>query len=472
MAMDDKATRRFVNEIWDDSIVPTLAEYIRIPNKSPSFDPDWQTHGYMLEAVELLDRWCEVPPLQELRTEIITLPDRTPLLFAEVAGTAPDVPTVLLYGHYDKQPEFTGWADGLSPWEPVIRDGRLYGRGGADDGYALFGSLTAIAALQEQSIPHARCVLLIEGCEESGSYDLPYYMDALADRIGEPDLVVCLDAECGNYDQLWLTTSLRGMLLGTLNVDVLTEGVHSGAASGIVPSSFRVLRQLLDRIEDPRTGQLSDDLSVAIPDRIVTQAKQVAATLGEVVTSRYPWAGATGPIGNDPTELVLNNTWRPTLSVTGLSGAPEVSNAGNTLRPGTAAKLSFRLPPTFDAQIAERLVTERLQADPPYGATVRFVSDGAQDGWAAPALDDWLAHSLDTASKQFFGPGVRHMGTGGTIPFMQMLGERFPNVQFMVTGVLGPHSNAHGPNEFLDIETGKRVTCAVARVLHDHAQRK
>ena len=249
----------------NDSIVPALTEYIRIPNKSPAFAPDWQTLGYMQQAAEHLQRWVAGCGVRGLSQRIVALPNRTPTLFCEVAGSAPG--TALLYGHYDKQPEFAGWAEGLAPWSPVLRDGRLYGRGGADDGYAVFSSLAAIAALQAQGLPHPRCVLLIEGCEESGSFDLPFYMDHLADDIGTPDLVVCLDAECGNYDQLWLTTSLRGMLPGTLTVRVLAEGVHSGAAGGIVPSSFRVLRQLVERVENATTGQMIDALQVPIPRR-------------------------------------------------------------------------------------------------------------------------------------------------------------------------------------------------------------
>jgi acetylornithine deacetylase/succinyl-diaminopimelate desuccinylase-like protein len=469
--MDENRIRSFVERLWDDQVVPTLCEYVRIPNKSPAFDPEWEQHGFMEQAARLLERWCVQFGLPGMRTEVVRLPGRTPTLLVEVAA-APGVDgTVLLYGHYDKQPEFAGWAPGLGPWTPVVRDGRLYGRGGADDGYALFGCLSAIAALQEQHLPNARCVILVEGCEESGSTDLPYYIDHLAERIGEPDLVVCLDAECGNYDQLWITNSLRGLVSGTLDVRVLTEGVHSGLASGLVPSSFRILRLLLDRIEDAATGTLIEALHVDIPEPVRDQSRDVAETLGDVLISRFPWAGSTRPVHDDLPTLVLNSTWRPTLSVTGLAGAPHVQDAGNTLRPGTQAKLSIRLPPTLDAAEAARLIRTRLEEAPPHDADVRFELEGAQSGWAAPPTAEWLSASLAAASLAYFGRPVRNMGTGGSIPFMRMLGERFPEVQFMVTGVLGPHSNAHGPNEFLEIETGKRVSCCVARVLADHARR-
>ena len=454
---------QFVAEQWDDSIVPTLAEYIRIPNKSPAFEPDWQSLGYMQEAVALIERWVAACGVRGLTQRIATLPGRTPVLLCEVAGTGPG--NVLLYGHYDKQPEFDGWAEGLAPWTPVIRDGRLYGRGGADDGYAAFASLAAIAALQDQGLPHPRCALLVEGCEESGSYDLPAYMADLAGEIGKPDMVVCLDAECGNYDQLWLTTSLRGMLPGTLTVGVLTEGVHSGAAGGIVPSSFRLLRQLIERVESAATGELVDVLRVPIPQDVRDQASAVAAVLGDLTTMRFPWAGDTGPGAATPAELVLANTWLPSLAVVGLGGAPAIGDAGNTLRPATAAKLVFRLPPTLDAGAAAARIKDIFERDPPHGADVTFALEHPHTGWSAPKTAPWLAAATREASNAYFDAPPMTMGTGGTIPFMKMLGDRYPDVQFAVTGVLGPKSNAHGPNEFLDIATGKRVTGCVAHLL-------
>jgi acetylornithine deacetylase/succinyl-diaminopimelate desuccinylase-like protein len=467
--MNSENVYQFVSERWDDSIIPALCDYVRIPNKSPAFDPDWEAHGHMTRAVELLRTWADSVGVSGMTSEIVELPGRTPLLFIEVADSGA-AGTVLLYGHYDKQPEFDGWEAGLAPWEPVLRDGRLYGRGGADDGYALFASLTAIAALQAEGTAHARCVLLIEGCEESGSFDLPFYVEALAERIGQPQLVVCLDAECGNYEQLWITTSLRGMLPGVLNVEVLREGQHSGAAGGIVPSSFRLLRQLMDRVEDPTTGRLHPALYVEQPPEVREALTAVAATLGDTIASRFPWLDGVRPESDDLVELLLNNAWRPSLATVGLGGAPDVGDAGNTLRPGTRAKLVFRLPPTLDAGTASQAIKAELERDPPQGARVRFDLETPQTGWKAPVTAPWLDASLQKASQALFGAPAMYMGMGGTIPFMKMLGDAYPEVQFVVTGVLGPASNAHGPNEFLEIETGKRLTAVVARVLEDHAR--
>jgi acetylornithine deacetylase/succinyl-diaminopimelate desuccinylase-like protein len=468
--MNTTETRRFVDEIWDHSIVPTLVEYVKIPNKSPSFDANWAEHGHMDRAAALAERWCREQDLPGMTLAVVRQPGRTPLLFIEVPGNVDD--TVLLYGHLDKQPEFTGWAEGLGPWTPVIRDGRLYGRGGADDGYAVFASLTAIRALRAQGAKQARCVVIIEFCEESGSFDLPHYIEALAGRIGTPSLVVCLDAECGNYEQLWCTTTLRGNLVGNLSIDVLTEGVHSGAASGIVPSSFRILRMLLARVEDERTGKLIPPVFKAeIPAQRREQAQAAAATLGKSIHAKFPWTPGMRPVSEDLVQLLLDNTWGSTLSITGASGIPDLKNAGNVLRPNTTVKLSFRLPPNADAERAAREVKSVLEADPPYGARVRFDVQSAMGGWSAPEVSPWLEQSMHAASRAFFGRDAMYMGTGGSIPFMGMLGEKFPGVQFLVTGLLGPKSNAHGPNEFLDIATGKKLTACVAHVLADHATR-
>jgi acetylornithine deacetylase/succinyl-diaminopimelate desuccinylase-like protein len=393
------------------------------------------------------------------------------LFFALPAtGSGAGERTVLLYGHLDKQPEMTGWRDGLGPWNPVLEDGRLYGRGGADDGYAVFASLAAIAALQARGIGHARCVGLIETCEESGSYDLPAYLDALAPRIGRVDFVVGLDSGCGDYERLWATTSLRGLAAGTLKVEVLTEGVHSGDASGIVPSSFRIARLLLDRLEDASTGRiLPPEFHAPIPDERRQQAAKAAGILGDLVVRKYPFAGGTQPMVADHAEALLNRTWRPVLSVTGADGLPPIASAGNVLRPQTSLKLSLRLPPTLDGGKAIADLARLFTADPPAGANVAFTADQGATGWNAPPTAPWLARALEEASQAHYGKPVAAMGEGGTIPFMAMLGRHFPGAQFLITGVLGPHSNAHGPNEFLHIPYATKLTACVAHVLAAHA---
>jgi len=464
--MDETAITNYVNRLWDESIVTELAEYIRLQNKSVAFDPEWAAHGEMDRVVARFEKWARSQPIKGLALEVLRLPQRTPLIFIEVPGDARE--TILLYGHLDKQPEMTGWREGLDPWKPVIEGDRLYGRGAADDGYALFACLAALGALQAQGVAHARCVIVIEACEESGSFDLPHYIEHLASRIGTPGLVIALDSGCANYDQLWCTTSLRGLAGGTLKVEILGEGVHSGDAGGIVPSTFRIARQLLSRIEEEDTGRIIPlEFYTHIPDPRRRQAEAAAAAIGDVMYKRFPWVGPSAPLDSDLTELVLNRTWRPALEIVGADGLPAAGNAGNVLRPFTALKLSLRLPPDCEAKEASAKLKNILEADPPHGAHVSFEPNWAASGWDAPEIAPWLERSLEAASRSYFGRPAAYMGEGGTIPFMGMLGERFPEAQFLITGVLGPQSNAHGPNEFLHIPTAKRLTACVARVIAD-----
>lgn len=465
--MNKNLIASFCSEEWESSVIPELIDYIRIPNKSPAFDPDWQKNGYMDQVVKQFSNWCIKQDINGLSLEVVRLPERTPLIYIEIPGTIDN--TVLLYGHLDKQPEMSGWREGLGPWQPVLEDEKLYGRGGADDGYATFASLLAIKALQKQALPHARCVVIIEACEESGSYDLPFYIDHLADRIGTPELIICLDSGCGNYEQLWSTTSLRGLIGGTLTVDVLDDGIHSGDASGIVPSSFRIIRQLLDRLEDPQTGEILDATFYAdIPDKRIEQAQCAAEMMGKSIFKRFPMKKGMQATHDNPAELILNRSWRPALSYIGADGFPDIESAGNVMRPSTSIKLSMRLPPTCDADVAVKKLEALLVENPPYAAEVSFTPDWAASGWMAPDVAPWLEQAMDEASRIYFNKPAVHMGEGWSIPFMGMLGEKFPNAQFLITGVLGPGSNAHGPNEFLHIPMAKKLTCCVAEIIAKH----
>lgn len=462
--MDIEQTKTFVNQVWDDSITPTLVDYIKIPNKSPLFDPDWAQHGFMEQAVELIVNWCREHAPNNMTMDILREPGRTPLIFMDIPGDGDK--TVLLYGHLDKQPEMSGWEEDLGPWKPVIRDDKLYGRGGADDGYSAFSALTAINALQAQGISHPRCVVVIEASEESGSMDLPFYMQALHDCIGRVDCVICLDSGAGNYEQLWSTTSLRGVFTGVLSIELMKEGIHSGMGTGVVASTFRVLRQLLDRVENSKTGDMTIPALVTdIPEQSIKQAQMAADVLANDVIDAMPLLPGVKTIDSDPATLLLNRTWRASLEVVGMEHMPSIADGGNVLRPALSANLSFRVPPTGDADAAAKAVKDLLEADAPYGAKISFTLEKGGNGWSAPPLADWLADANEQASQAFFEKPAMYMGEGGSIPFMGMLGEQYPDAQFLITGVLGPQSNAHGPNEFLHLTYAKKVTCCVAKVL-------
>lgn len=469
---------RFVETEWDNHVTPCLMDFIKIPNVSPLFDPEWNTNGLQEEAAQLLTGWVHEQNVQGLVLETIKAAERSPLILVTIeafpATGSNDSGTVLLYGHLDKQPPLDSslWMDGFGPRTPVVVDGeRLYGRGAADDGYSIFTSILAIRALQKMGVEHPRCVVLIEASEESGSNDLPFYMEELAVIIGRPSMVICLDSGCGNYEQFWLTTSLRGDLVGDLRVDIVTEGLHSGDATGIVPGTFRIGRMLLSRLEDEATGTIHENFQVSIPENRIEEARSTARSLkAGLVYEHFPWVDGAEPLVHARTEeLLLNRSWKAALAVTGVDGIPSLSDAGNVLRPHTTLKLGLRVPPTLDVVEAARNLKALLQSDPPYGAHVSYTLDDASPGWNAPTLADWLKRSLGRASMDVFGSDIGCFGEGGSIPFMGMLAERFPDAQFVITGVLGPESNAHGPNEFLHLPMVKKITTCIAVVLADAA---
>jgi len=482
--LDSTRVLEEVSQAWDGDIVRQLSDYITIPAKSPMFDPSWAEHGYIDTVVRNAAAWVEAQKIEGLTLDVIRLAGRTPVLFFEVPASTGEgaqtvsSQTVLMYGHLDKQPEFSGWRKDLGPWTPKYEDGKLYGRGGADDGYAVYASIAAIAALKSQKVAHPRIVGLIETCEESGSYDLLPYIDALRapgnNRLGDVGLVICLDSGAGNYDQLWLTTSLRGMASGVLKVEILSEGVHSGDASGVVPSSFRIMRQVLDRLEDSASGRLlPQSFHCEVPAERLAQAQATAAILGEELYRRFPWvhydcggdARVALPMTTDPLQALLARTWAPTLSVTGAEGLPDLQNAGNVLRPYTAFKLSLRLPPLVDAAQAVQELKAVLEDNAPYQARVTFEGLSSATGWNAPETTPWFEQALTAASRNYFGAACGYIGQGGTIPLMNMLSKGFPKAQMMVCGVLGPKSNAHGPNEFLHVPYARKLTAAVAQVI-------
>eukprot|EP01061_Rhynchopus_euleeides_P016339 TRINITY_DN27617_c0_g1_i1.p2 TRINITY_DN27617_c0_g1~~TRINITY_DN27617_c0_g1_i1.p2 ORF type:complete len:498 (+),score=227.86 TRINITY_DN27617_c0_g1_i1:43-1494(+) len=479
-AFDEKseAIRSALYAEWDASIQPALIEYLKIDNQSPSYDPEERTNGKTEKAMKVLIDWAQQAGLEGAEFVHLEEPNRTPFLLIDIKATEGyHAKTHLMYGHMDKQPPMDdtapGWDEGLGPYTPVIRDGKLYGRGGADDGYAIFGAVAAVRTLQKQGLPHGHVVIVIEACEESGSFDLMHYIEKIKDRIGDVDLVTCLDSGTLDYETMYLTTSLRGAAGGKLSVSLLTEGVHSGIASGILPDSFRVARILLDRIENTTTGEfLIPEIVGTIPDEVKEGLKYLDAD-PEVkrISSSLP-AHPSVQFGASESVLALRNTWMPTLTVTGADGMPSCSNAGNVLRKETSLFLSIRLPPTVNPVKATEALEKELTRDPPFGARVVFEPEFSGPGWAAPKLAPWTQRLFNAASKAGYARPIAVTGIGGSIPFMGMLGEMFPAAQFCVTGILGPKSNAHGPNEFLHIDYTKKLLVSLTRLVWGHAVEK
>jgi acetylornithine deacetylase/succinyl-diaminopimelate desuccinylase-like protein len=457
--------QEYVEKNFTESILPSIVDYIKIPNLSRSYDPEFLTNGLLQKAANHMIDWVKSVNVKGLKVELIVDEGRTPLIFIEVDGTKSDAETILLYGHFDKQPHMTGWKEGLGATTPVIRDDKLYGRGGADDGYAIYNSVMTIKAIQELGLAHPRCIIFIEGDEESGSVDLPYYFDKLTTRIGAPSVLICMDSGCGNYEQFWVTNTLRGMAAFDVKIKIIEEGVHSGDASGVVPDTFRILRQLLARLENTETGEVAKDLHVEIPQNRQEEAAKVVGVIGKQLVGKFPWVSTAKPVSDDELTCYLNRIWRPTLVVTGIDGLPPTATAGNVLRPETSFRISMRLPPTLDSTKAIEFVKKTLTDSPPYGAEVTILKAAGASGWNSPPSAQWFDDIINKSSQHFFGKDALYYGEGGSIPFINFLGSRYPQAKFVVTGILGPQSNAHGPNEFLHIPFTKKLLCCMIEIV-------
>lgn len=463
-----------IENFFREHVMETFSQYMSIPCVSPAFDSQWHDNGYIEAAITLYENFARRYAPKDAHVFVQRIDNKTPLLVIDVpARNYSEHDCVLMYGHLDKQPQMTGWQEGLEPFAATMIDNRMYGRGGADDGYAMFAALAALNTSEEQGSSRARTVVVIEASEESGSPDLPVHLEVLGENLNEPlgdvSLVVCLDSGCLTYDHLWITQSLRGLLQVNVTIKVLEEGAHSGGAGGIVPSSFHIQRALLDRICTSPSGEITlDELSMTISDHVRNSAHKAAGVLKTTEAHGLAFADNVQPLHEDIAEQIIANTYLPQLEVIGIDGMPAISDAGNVLLPFTTLALSFRLPPRVDPSVAAAAVTEQLVADTPYQANVSVVIDSMASGWEAPEMQPWFSEAVAKSSQKHFGDDVHFMGEGGTIPFMAMLGETYPEAQYMVTGVLGPASNAHGPNEFLDLPCAYKVTACVVDVLQAH----
>ena len=467
--MDDSQVDTMLDYIrrnWTDSVLPSLCDFIRIPAQSPSFDPDWEARGELDQAIELFCSWLDTLGIEDMTYETHRLPGRTPILLVDVPGTGSG--DVLFYSHLDKQPPVTDlWSEGKHPFDPVFESPYLFGRGSVDDGYGGYLCALAVQTLRSHDVPHPRCRFLIETCEESGSFDLPPYLDSLSDEIGTPDLVVVLDSGAGDYENIWVTESLRGLVAGTLKVEVSSEGVHSGFAGGIIPETFRIARNLISRVENSTTGEiLVPELHVEIDESLRNRAERIVEVLGDSVWNGFPMLDGVEPQVIDPVEVVLNGNWRPALAVIGANGFPSTADAGNVLRPFSEFSLSFRIPPGVDSEIALQAVKKILESNPPHGAKVTFSPVVGADGFRAPPLHPSIDSALNRAAQHLYGENWMPLFEGGTIPFLSMMQNRFPDAAFLVTGSMGPDGNAHGPDEKLHVPASENLTLAISLALN------
>ena len=452
-------------EIWEGSILPSLSDFIEIKALSPLFEPDWAEMGELDATIDLFCEWLDAQGIAGMSYEKHRIGELSPVLIVTIEGTGPG--EVIFYSHLDKQPSKPElWSEGLHPLKAVRRDPWLYGRGSVDDGYGGYLCATSVRLLQEAEVPHPRCTMIIETCEESGSFDLPPYLDALTEQLGNPDMVVVLDSGGPDYDHIWMTEALRGLVSGTLSVKVSHEGIHSGNSGGSIPSSFRIQRILLDRVEDSSSGKvLIPEMHVDIPEQIREKAMALREIVGDSIWEQFPTVDTLRQASETTEEMIVAMNWEPTLSIIGADGIPSVQDAGNVLRTNTDLKLSFRIPPGVDSESAIARAKAILEEDPPYGAEVTFTPDSCADGFHAPPLDGPISEAIQEASMELTGLPPLATWTGGTIPFMSMMQGKYPEAMFLCTGTSGPGNNAHGPDEKLHIPSSKRLTVALSATI-------
>ena len=467
---------------WTNNL-PVLSRYIEFKALSPDFDTDesgkekWTSRRSLERTANFLAQWArtQIPHIPGLTVQVHRLRGKTPLIFMEIPGfgVPEDAPGVLHYGHYDKQPADEPWREGLSPWKAVREGDKIYGRGGADDGYSIFASLGSIRLAVEQGAPRPRTVVLIEGSEESGSPHLAAHVKALRHRIGKIELVVCLDSGCGDFERLWLTTSLRGMVKGDLTAAVLEESIHSGSATPVaIDSGFVAMKHYLRLLDDQ--GNIKQTLGLHQPvleehQRTIAESADI---IGRALEYEFKWVPGAGP---NPmlsvTELLTRRNWWPTATWIGVGGVPESGKAGSKVRTHTTLTISLRVPPSGSAAALAGKVQQVLEANPIGRARVTFEVKQAADGWVAPPLEPWLERELHCASKAFYGNPMMRMGEGGTIPFMGMLEKELGGkLQFVIVGLLSPDAGAHAPNEYLHVPMVERLTASVAWITAAYGQ--
>lgn len=456
-----------IEQFWLEEAQPTLMDFIRLPSKSTAFDPQWKEHGYLLQACRLAANWIQ-KIIPDATCEIIEDEGKTPCLFVEIGSNDLErqEKTIAFYGHLDKQPENEGWKDGLGPWTPYFDGEYLFGRGACDDGYSVFAMITAVETLRRSKMKHPRIVAIFETQEESGSSDLEGYLHQLKAKIGSPECFIVLDNQCGDYNRLWLNTSLRGNISGTLSVSTMSYGVHSGSFSGIVPDPFTVAMTLLGRIQHPETGEiLLDTLQAQIPALRLKQIQEVSLRMGDQIWKTAPLLENVQPKYGNNDAILIQSTWKPSLTIIGIDGIPSIQNAGNVIQGSVSLRLSFRIPPGIDIDNALQSINDCFTQNIPYGCSVTWNSLEYLPGWCAPSHSVKYEKLFHDAGEQVFEEKTLACGQGASIGFIPKFEKLFPKTEIILIGVLGPQSNAHSPNEALNVLYTQKLIETIAIVL-------
>ncbi|CAI2368334.1 unnamed protein product [Moneuplotes crassus] len=461
--MDTEKSKKFIEDNFQSMFLDPISEFIKVPNLTPSFDPEFQTNGLIEQAIDNVKGYAESMDIPGLKFHVHNEEGRAPMALIEIPGNGKK--NIMVYGHLDKQPHMEGWTEGTGPTTPTIIGDKLYGRGSTDDGYVSFATLTAVKNILDQGQEIPRIVLVLEAEEESGSKDLVYLLEKCKDIIKTPDVCLCCDSGALDYKTLWLTSSLRGSMGMNVKVSIAKDAFHSGICGGAMPETFRIANNLLDRLEDPITKRM-EKFEVEIEDRFKEEAKNIVGLVGTDLYKDFKLLEGCRPIHHDNLEeMYLNINWRPALAVCGADGLPTLSKAGNVVRASTSLRLKIRLPPSLDAKEMCDEVVKTLSEDVPFGAKIEFDDVSSGSGWVMKDLKEETSKAIHESSEEFYEKKAGLYGIGGSIPFLKTLEGIYPETEILAMGVGGNDCNIHAPDETLDIPYMKKFIPTLSHIL-------
>ncbi len=457
--------RAAVDAAFDQSL-EALKSLVRIPSVSwDGFDADHVTRTAQVIHDELVASplFAGTGDLEGVRVVRGSVPSGGMGREAVIArrNPAPGYPTVMLYAHHDVQPPGDDQLWDSPPFEPEVRDGRLYGRGAADDKAGVMVHLTALNLLAQatDNNPNIGVVVFIEGEEEFGSRSFPDLLSTYRSTLAA-DIIVVADSDNRSVDIPSLTVSLRGNATFTLTISTLAHASHSGMLGGAVPDAMMAAAAVMASFHSADGSVAVEGLrgfEAVVPDFSDEELRHDSGLLDGVE-----------PIGSGP---VLSRIWfAPAITVTGID-APSVVNASNTLTPSVRIKVSVRVAPGQTAADAFQAVATHIEHHTPFGAHVEFGDVDLGNPFLVDASGSAAMMEIEALRDAWDGAEPVLAGVGGSIPFIAQLAEVFPDAQILVTGVEDPQSRAHSPNESLSLDVFRRAILAELLVLarlHDH----
>ena len=471
--MEPKILHETISKIFNTTTLPNLMNFIRIPNTSPEFDPDWDKNNLLLKASKLIITFIKT--LQLKNTEITLLKDEnhTPFILTETKSSKEkEKNTILFYAHIDKQPNCEGWDKGKSATNPIIENGRLYGRGSIDDGYAIYSILTAIKYCQDNNLFTNRIICIFECSEESSSDDLNYYFDKLIPFFGNDiSLFCCVDLTCLDYKKMWIVNCIRGVMDFDVKIYTLNNDIYSNFTKGVFPDNFMIFRKLCDLLRNEKGEFLIPELIISedkIPKDRKKELEEASKEIGIDFIKVLPLYNNTKPMKDDIYKLLLNNIWKVSMIIKGIDGIPDKKYEGNILSKGLKARIQMRIPPLLNGKKAFEAIKKKFIENTPFNSKVEVEMIGIDDGWNDKNFSERSKNVFNYVSKIGFGNDVGFKFDGGSVPFIQYFENKYPKSQIANLGIRGYECNEHGPNESIDLDACKKFIAALVILMSEY----